>query len=119
MGRITGYRWAFGIDDVIDTLVSTGPVVLGIPWYDSMYQTRSSGLIDVSGKVVGGHCILACGYNPKKRFLREGLKAFEVIKLRNSWGPSFGIGGDGWIKVEDLAALLKDQGEACVPQGRK
>jgi hypothetical protein len=120
LGFMTGYRWAFSIDDVIDALVAQGPVVLGIPWYDSMYRTRPSGLIDVSGKVVGGHCILATGYSPKQRFLKEGLsKTFEVIRLRNSWGPTYGNGGDGWIRVSDLAALLKDQGEACIPMGRK
>ena len=120
LGFMDGYKWAFGIDDVIDTIVAQGPVVLGIPWYDSMYDTRPSGLIDVSGEVVGGHCILADGYDPKARFAKEGLgNTFEVIRLRNSWGPDWGVHGDGYITVSDLAALLKADGEACVPVGRK
>lgn len=120
LGFMTGYRWAFGIDDVIDALVTQGPVVLGIPWYDSMYSTRPSGLMEVGGKIVGGHCILATGYNPKARFFSEGItNTFEVVRLRNSWGPDYGKGGDGYIKVEDLAALLKNDGEACIPEGRK
>ena len=119
MGFLTGYRWAFGMQDVIDTLITQGPIVLGIPWYDSMYRTRPSGLMEVNGKVVGGHCILATGYYPKKRFFKEGItNTFEVVRLRNSWGPTYGVNGDGWIRVEDLAMLLKGEGEACIPQGR-
>jgi len=119
MGFISMYRWAFGIDDVIDTIVTSGPVVLGIPWYDSMYGTRKSGLIDVSGSLVGGHCILATGYNPKARFISEGFgQKFEIIRLRNSWGSDYGVNGDGFIRVEDLSRLLSEGGEACVPVGR-
>lgn len=120
MGYISNYRWAFSIDDVIDTLCTTGPVVLGIPWYDSMYRPRDSGIISVSGEIVGGHCILATGYHPAKRFRAEGwANTFEVIRLRNSWGPFYGSDGDCWIRVEDLEWLLKHEGEACVPMGRK
>lgn len=119
LGYISGYRWAFGIDDVVDTLVTSGPVVLGIPWHESMYTTRPSGLVDVSGECVGGHCILATGYDPKKRFISEGIRnTFEAVRLRNSWGNDWGVDGDGWIRVTDLAALLKGEGEACVPMGR-
>lgn len=118
LGYIGEFRWAFGIDDVIDTLVTSGPVVLGIPWYESMYETRPSGLIDIGGKKVGGHCILATGYSPKQRFMKEGLTTFEVVRLRNSWGPEYGVNGNGWIKVEDLAKLLSGKGEACIPVAR-
>lgn len=120
MGYISNYRWAFGIDDVIDALCTTGPVVLGIPWYNSMYWPSKSGMISVTGDIVGGHCILATGYHPAKRFLAEGWKnTFEVIRLRNSWGPYYGDKGDCWIRIEDLDLLLKGTGEACVPIGRK
>jgi hypothetical protein len=116
LGYIGAYRWAFGIDDVIDSLVAAGPVVLGIPWHESMYQTRPSGLIEVTGEPIGGHCILATGYDPKRRFLKEGFTTtFEAVRLRNSWGPTYGVDGDGWITVTDLAALLAGHGEACIP----
>jgi hypothetical protein len=47
-GFIDSYRWAFGIDDVLDTLVAQGPVVVGIPWHQGMYRTRPSGLVATS-----------------------------------------------------------------------
>jgi len=118
-GYIGEYRWAFGVDDVVDALCANGPVVVGIPWLDGMYDTRSSGLVDVSGDVVGGHAILLTGYHPGIRLWGEGWRnRFEVVKWRNSWGSSYGRNGDGYIRVEDLARLLADQGEACVPMRR-
>jgi len=106
---ITAYHWAFGIDDVIDALIVKGPVVLGLPWYEGMYETDNKGLVDVSGPFVGGHCIVAVGYWPNHPDFGE------VVKWRNSWGLSYGIDGDGYIKTSDLAILLGKQGEACIP----
>lgn len=103
-GLIKEFRWAFGLDDVVMTLGYRGPVVLGIPWYESMYNAPG-GVVTVSGRKVGGHCILARGVNVKKR----------QVLLRNSWGVSWGTGGDAVIGFDDLARLLNDDGEACVP----
>lgn len=119
LGYINSYRWCFSIEDVRDAVIGSGPVVLGIPWYDSMYETRPSGLVEIGGRLVGGHCITLTGYNPKARLAGEGFfKRFEVFRWRNSWGKVYGVNGDGYITIEDLETLLKDQGEACVPMGR-
>jgi hypothetical protein len=115
LGLIESYHWAFGIDDVIDTLVSFGPVVLGIPWYESMYTTDANGLVTVSGRKVGGHAITVTGYT-RRRF--NGVIE-DVVRWRNSWGATYGKRGDGYIRVDDLAKLLADDGEACVPVGRR
>lgn len=118
-GYMAEYRWAFGIDDLIDAVVAHGPVVVGTDWHDGMYQTRPSGLIEVGGPVVGGHCWLIYGYHPAMRIRGEDWKArYEVLRMRNSWGPTYGLGGSGLIKVEDMDALLKAQGECCVPTRR-
>lgn len=118
-GYMPEYRWAFGIDDLIDTIVAHGPVVVGTDWHDSMYETRPSGLIDISGPIVGGHCWLIYGYHPAMRIRGEDWKArYEVLRMRNSWGYGYGIGGSGLIKVEDMDTLLKAQGECCVPVRR-
>lgn len=116
-GLIGSYRWAFSVEDVRDTLVTTGPVVIGIPWYDGMYETRPSGLVQISGPVVGGHAILLTGYYKSKTI--EGKRLSDVVRWRNSWGAGYGYRGSGYIKLEDLAGLLKDNGEACVPLDRK
>lgn len=119
LGLIGEYRWAFSIEEVRDAVVQNGPVVCGIPWYDSMYQTRSSGLVQVNGEIVGGHAILIYGYHPNMRIAGEGwLKRHEVFYWMNSWGPSYGRKGRGLIHAEDLATMLAYYGEACVPMQR-
>jgi hypothetical protein len=109
-GIIHQYRWAFGINDVIGALMSQGPVVLGINWYSGMYSAPG-GRLGVFGNQVGGHAILAIGYNPSSQVF-DGK---ETIILQNSWGESWGVDGIAEITVEDLDKLLREGGEACVP----
>lgn len=103
--HLLGYRWAFGIEEVIATLGYFGPVVLGLHWYDDMFTPDKDGYIHVGGQIAGGHCILARGVNVVGKF----------VILHNSWGSSFGIEGDCRITFSDLSVLLKQEGEACVP----
>lgn len=104
------YRWAFSIGEMIDGLIAKGPVVLGIPWYEGMYEAPN-GILTVSGESVGGHCILAVGY-------RVYPSGEDAVILQNSWGTSWGINGLAEIKVSELEKLLKE-GEACLPISRK
>jgi hypothetical protein len=115
-GLITGYRWCFGIGDVLDTLCSVGPVCLGVEWRQGMYQTTRDGLVKRTGPVVGGHFITAVAYDNHPRF-------GPVVGWLNTWGRNYGIadskirvpGGVGWIPVDDLEKLLQAQGEAVIP----
>jgi hypothetical protein len=107
-GHVSSYRWAFGVDDVIDTLCAVGPVVIGIDWYSGMYDTTTDGLVQVFGDVVGGHCILLTGFWPAHPAWGD------VVLWENSWGLSYGVNGRGFIRVADLQRLLSAQGEACV-----
>jgi hypothetical protein len=106
---IHSYKWAFSIEEIVATLGYQGPVVLGIAWYDKMYEPDKEGFIHVSGSLAGGHCILARGVNVVGKF----------IILRNSWGPAWGVNGDCKISYNDLEYLMKQEGEACVPIGRQ
>lgn len=120
IGLITEYRWALSLRDIRDTVWSHGPVILGINWYSDMYDTRPSGLVTVGGDVVGGHCITITGYDSSRKLTGED-KAYELYRWQNSWGPSYGRNGKGWIKAADLKRLVFDEseGEACVPVTRK
>lgn len=109
LGLVKEYRWCFRIEDVIDAILTKGPVVLGIYWYDSMYET-TDGILNVAGQVVGGHCITAVGF----KLAKDSPTGEDTIILQNSWGCSWGTWGLAEIRVRDLKMLLDNDGEACV-----
>ena len=105
MGYVKEYRWAFGIDDLILAVSHIGPVVLGVVWYEGMFEPHSCGYLHITGKLSGGHAILCNGINPKE----------EYFTLHNSWGPKWGNTGEAKISFEEMRRLLKEDGEAVVP----
>lgn len=118
LGLISEYRWAFSMADIRDTLLYQGPVVLGINWYESMYDTRRSGLVTLGGDLVGGHAICLTGYVKSKTLTGEN-QAYELYRWRNTWGADYGVNGNGWIRAADLERLVfQENGEACVPVTR-
>ena len=118
---IKEYRWAFGIQDVLRVIGYQGPVVLGIWWYEGMFEPDATGLIRVTGEQAGGHAILANGVkivkiNPLLPATWDNVdKDLSRVRLHNSWGLSYGIGGDVFVSVADLDILLREDGEACIP----
>ncbi|MEU0664338.1 hypothetical protein [Streptomyces lavendulocolor] len=117
-GYMEEYRWAFGVDDVLRTLGYFGPVVIGIKWYESMFDPAPNGLLEVSPGEFGGHAILVRGVSLRARLDGQG-GTMPVVRLRNSWGRDWGVDGDCYLRIEDLDNLLRDEGEACVPVTRK
>lgn len=108
LGYIDEYRWAFGLDDLVMAVGYAGPAVLGIPWYEGMFDMWSCGNVHVHGQVAGGHAILCKGVDVKE----------QTFTLHNSWGPVWGRGGDAKIAWSDMDRLLHEQGEAVIPMGR-
>jgi hypothetical protein len=115
------YRWAFGIEDLLRSLAYKGPAVLGINWHEGMWQPDTNGFIHPTGNIVGGHAILARavkivwrnGHGPATMDNVDVQKSY--VTLRNSWGRDWGLGGDCRVTVLELNALLRAQGEACIP----
>lgn len=119
LGFVGEYRWCFTIEDVIDTLIHHGPVVLGVNWRESMYTPDRFGELTATGPIVGGHCIVASGYHPHKIVHPvAGRPPRPMIQLTNSWGSGWGYHGQAWIETSAVATLLVDGGEACVPLHR-
>lgn len=107
-GWLHEYRWAFSENDLALAVGYRGPVVLGVNWYSGMddLQADSAGRLwaPVTGFVRGGHCFITHGYSVP----------LNAYKCWNSWGaPS-----EFYITASDMARLLADQGEACVPTKR-
>lgn len=105
LSRVKAYRWAFSLNDVLLALSYVGPVVIGVNWWTGMMDTTLLGYIKPTGQIEGGHCVCVRGLA-----LGRGY-----VTIRNSWGSGWGHGGDCKLRFDDLASLLADQGEACVP----
>jgi len=102
-GRIAQYVWAHDAQTVASWLLQGhGTVILGTPWYQGMNSLDESGCIRADGLRIDGHAYLAIGYNQERQLLR----------LMNSWGPSWGDYGQAWLPLTDLDTLLQ-HGEAC------
>lgn len=109
MRHYSEYRWAESELDLRVSLGYKGPVVLGCYWYEGMFESDSSLYIRPTGAIVGGHCILVYGVSVSERY----------YKLWNSWGAGWGIGGACRVTFDDMAFLLKNDGEAVIPIRRK
>lgn len=127
-GLIQEYRWA-GVseapilEDLILAVGYRGPAVLGIPWHTEMFSPDARGFIRREGAVAGGHAIMMNGVTVRwpstvkvaaRSFANLDLDA-SYARLHNSWGTWWGKGGDCFVTLRDLDALLHGWGEACVP----
>ncbi len=108
LGHFLQYRWAFDLADLRRTLGYKGPAVLGINWYEDMFEPDADGFIHATGPLMGGHAILA--FSVSERLQR--------ITLHNSWGRDWGMDGNAYVSFDDMAALLAADGEACIPVER-
>lgn len=119
------YRWGFGVEDALRVLGYRGPAVLGIDWLGDMEDTDAEGFVHASGPLLGGHAILARAVKVMWRDARKSKTfanldlAESYVTLRNSWGASWGVAGDCRVSVADLAKLLGQDGECCVPVTRR
>lgn len=124
MDKMKNYLWADtsqpdgDIDRIITWLLTVGPVVIGVDWYNASFNPDpKTGFISLTGGIAGGHALCL-----------RGVEATDPSNtwfvLRNSWGkwgvtvnPDFSIdlaaaGGDCLVHKADLIKLLMAQGEA-------
>lgn len=104
-GFIKEYRWARSLDEIVQAVLTQGPVVMGTPWYEDMFFPDKDGMIRRGGAWAGGHAYLVNGVD-----LDRGL-----ARIKNSWGRGWGINSHAYLTLEDLGLLLGSFGEACVP----
>lgn len=102
-GLIQGYAWAFSKAE-LDAALQIGPVVIGVPWFEGMYDAPG-GRVVVSGQQVGAHCLLLTGID---------VEAREYV-WRNSWGPTYGDNGTARIGWDEFEQLRTNGGECCLP----
>jgi hypothetical protein len=103
-GFFQQYVWCFSPQDVADTVLSLGPVVMGTSWWTGFFEP-TDGLLRPTGQIEGGHEWLIRGVD-----LRT-----ERFKMSNSWSRSWGDNGDAEIEFDTVGMLLADDGDACHP----
>lgn len=123
LGFFESYYWAFDVDQALQALLTKGTLVVGVWWKEGMFRPRSSGMVDVQGRNLGGHCVCVRGLHVPGRegYVNiNGEKVYEpVVAIPQSWGLTHGYRGEIYIKLSEFEALLKEDGECVVPVGRK
>jgi len=103
-GVIRGYGHTFALSSLLRALVR-GPGILGMNWLSGCDEPDSAGVVRYEGELRGGHEVELVGLDPAKR----------LVKLANSWGPSWGRGGFFFLSFDDLGRVLADRGDAIFP----
>jgi C1A family cysteine protease len=82
------------------------PSIFGFTVYSSISQAASTGQIPfpvTSESVLGGHAIMAVGYDDNLKIKNSsptGVETTGAFLIRNSWGTSWGDHGYGWLPYE-------------------
>lgn len=95
-GQVKRYLWAQNAVEMDEWLLERGPVLIGIPWLDTMFWPDKDDFLTCTGREVGGHEVLIRGINRSDGF----------YTITNSWGPGWGRKGDARVWRDDLRALI-------------
>lgn len=106
---IRSYQWATNRRG-IGVLMQTGGILIGLPWYNSMFEPDSDGFIDAGGPEVfvpsglaGGHEL----YAARLEAWKDDDPNQCILAGPNSWGP---WGDSGWwrMRLSTYEALQRD-----------
>jgi len=82
-GQAGSVQQLIGVNNIANTISSTGPVSAGFEVYDDFFSYNGGVYIHTSGGLAGGHAILILGYGT--------YQGTPYWLCANSWGTSWGI----------------------------
>lgn len=101
--EIRDYLRLTTLDEIKNALAKGYPVIIGFSCYDSFFTDKAAktGLVDLPAqgeKLRGGHAVCLVGYSDLSKRL----------KFKNSWGPSWGDRGFGYLDYGYISPNLSD-----------
>ncbi len=97
--KIRDFKLISNIESVKGELYRGHPVIVGMMVSDSFEKLQGRLVYnDEQSQPTGGHAMVITGYDDKRR-------AFRVF---NSWGPSWGENGFGWVGYQAMAKRGKE-----------
>ena len=101
--RIAGYVRCLNLTSIKAALASGWPVVGGFSCPQSIEDeaTTKSGIVALpqpGERIVGGHCVLFCGFD----------STTKLLKFQNSWGRTWGQRGFGFLPFAYVTRGLAD-----------
>jgi hypothetical protein len=98
---ISGWARAAGREDVLQSLATQTPVIVGIKLYQNFRDYRGGIYKQIGGNYVGPHALVILGYSDTKR-------AYKIV---NSWGADkWGEKGFAWVDYDTLDQLATVDG---------
>jgi hypothetical protein len=103
-GLFDTYLHPFGLTPLLTALQSQ-PVMVGMNWYESMFEPRANGTMEVRGEIAGGHEILFDAVYMEQR----------MIRFPNHWTAEWGDAGYGFLTFDQVDRLLGEDGDVVAP----
>lgn len=106
LGLIASYQHTTDMATAL-RLLSKAPISIGVTWWNSFFTPDRTGtlVLDQGQGIGGGHQI--------------AITANDVggkrVRLRQSWGLSWGLLGHAWIPYSVLSDLMDDGGDVVQP----